>query len=262
MEVTNSNYFSTAVGLEYITNSQYHDFTGTPARKGCEARALNNILMRDENNSAKTTALLVGGYVDAYFEGSLEEYKEKNPSIFKKDGDLRAEYKRANDIIRFAQDDELFMNYMSGEKQVIFTGDLNGFKVLGKLDVLHDHSFVDQKAMADMNDVYCKGIGYVNFIDAYGYADQGALYQHLIEQNTGKILPFFLAVLTKEAQPDKAVIHIPDSKLKASLNVIEGYLSRIFAIKQGFIEPIRCESCDYCKATKKLTNTISYEDFL
>ena len=40
--------------------------------------------LRGEYQEEKTTALLVGSYVDSYFEGTLDKFKLENPEIFTK----------------------------------------------------------------------------------------------------------------------------------------------------------------------------------
>ena len=42
---------------------------------------------------------------------------------------------------------------------------------------------------------------------------------------------------------------------------IKNHIGIIQAIKQGGLEADRCESCDYCRSTKKLTRVISAEEF-
>ena len=37
---------------------------------------------------------------------------------------------------------------------------------------------------------------------------------------------------------------------------------RFQAIKEGLIQPTRCERCDYCKSTKVLDRAIVYDDFV
>lgn len=263
MEVTNENYFSREVALRYFSNSQIHDFVGTPMHKGCEANAMHRIENRDIASENKTTALLVGGYVDAYFEGSLDEFRRKNPSIFKVNGDLKADYKRANEIIEFAKLDPFFMKYMNGQTQVILKGDIFGHPFIGKLDVLHEKAIVDGKVMKGIDKEWIKGQGKMNFIDAYGYPDQLSIYQELERQRTGIQKPVYLAVLTKEPVPYKGIISIPQWRLDDSMNLLkEVGLDRLQSIKNGEIEPTRCEECDYCKSTKKIETVISYEDFL
>ena len=126
MELSATNYYSNEANMEYMSVSQYKDFAGTYGRRGCEYTALKKL--SGEWNPEKTTALLVGSYVDSYFEGTLEVFKKENPEIFTKTGGLRAEYKKAEEIIKRIERDPFFMQCMSGEKQVIMTGDLFGTK--------------------------------------------------------------------------------------------------------------------------------------
>lgn len=51
----------------------------------------------------------------------------------------------------------------------------------------------------------------------YGYDIQGAIYQHI----EGHMLPFVLAVGTKETEPDLAAMYIDDTDLAAALAVVE-----------------------------------------
>ena len=100
--------------------SQYKDF------QKCEAMAMATL--NGEWEKPKTTALLVGSYVDAWFEGTLDEFKAEHPEIFKRDGTLKADFQQAEEIIAFVQKDPKFMEYMAGEKQIILTAELFGAK--------------------------------------------------------------------------------------------------------------------------------------
>ena len=77
---------------------------------------------------------MVGSYVDRYFEGTLDAFKSEHTEMFKKDGNLKAEYVKADALIQRAERDELFMKYMSGEKQVIMTAELYGTPWKIKMD--------------------------------------------------------------------------------------------------------------------------------
>ena len=83
--VTGKNYFDPEIQMAYMGASQFKSF------QRCEAAALAELEGR--YCTPKTTALLVGSYVDAHFEGALDAFKARNPEIFKRDGSLRAEYK-------------------------------------------------------------------------------------------------------------------------------------------------------------------------
>ena len=92
LELTNENYYSTEADREYMSVSQYKDFCGTWGIKGCQFMAMERL--NGNYPEKKGLPLLVGGYVDAYFEGTLEKYKAEHPEIIKKDGSLKADFLR------------------------------------------------------------------------------------------------------------------------------------------------------------------------
>ncbi|MGL6015628.1 MAG: PD-(D/E)XK nuclease-like domain-containing protein, partial [Selenomonadaceae bacterium] len=120
-----------------------------------------------------------------------------------------------------------------------------------------DGAIVDQKIMRDLEDVYSEEeMQRVSFVEAWGYTLQGAIYQAV----EGNMLPFVLAVGTKEKNAtDIAALYIDDRDLAASLAEIEERAPRFQAIKEEKIDPVRCERCDYCKATKKLSTIVNYK---
>ena len=208
--LNNENYFSTENQLKYMGVSQFKAF------EKCQASALAEV--KGDFVREKTTALLVGSYVDAHFEGSLDLFMAKNPEIFTKKGELKSEYKKANEIINRIEEDELFMEFMSGEKQVIMTGEIEGVPVKIKIDSYHPGKMiVDLKCMKDFEPIYVKEKGRMNWIEAWGYDLQGAVYQEIVRQNTGLTLPFFIAGATKEKVTDIAVVEVPQSYLDVEL---------------------------------------------
>ena len=72
-------------------------------------------------------------------------------------------------------------------------------------------------------------------------------------------LPFYIVSVTKERDPDVAVIQIPQYALDTALKVVEAKIDRFDLVKHGEIEPERCEVCDYCKKTKRLEEPSIYE---
>ena len=54
--------------------------------------------------------------------------------------------------------------------------------------------------------------------------------------------------------------YIADEDLAAKLAEVEDRAPRYQAIKEGREQPHRCEHCDYCKATKRLTAIRNYKD--
>lgn len=271
--VTPENYYDPDINMAYMGSTQFKAF------QRCEAAALAEL--RGEYVPKTTTALLVGGYIDAYFSGELPLFQARHPEIFKRDGQLKAEYLHAQDVINRMEEDELYSLLMSGAKQVIRTGFIAGVPFKIKIDSLLDglscekivHRFpkaaaalglcdgaiVDQKAMKDMASVWSSEDGCrIPFVEAWGYDLQGAVYQAI----EGHMLPFILAVGTKEDSPDLEALYISDADLAAKLAEVEDQAPRYQSIKEGRIQPVRCEHCDYCKATKRLTAILNYRDLL
>lgn len=247
MILTNANYYSVEANLEYMSVSQYKDF------RSCEAMALATV--RGEWEKPKTTALLVGSYIDSWFEGTLDAFKEENPEIYKKNGGLRAEFIQAEELIAFVQKDPKFMEYMAGEKQVIMTSELFGTPWKIKIDSYHPgEKIVDLKVMKSMDRVMGK-----SFVEHWGYDLQMAVYSEVVRRVTGLDLETFLDVVTKQEPPDKDVIHIPRWRRSDILSDVERYMPRIIAVKSGQVEPERCGVCEYCRATKMIKEPIDFE---
>ena len=132
MVLTAENYYSQEANEEYMSVSQFKDFCGTYGKMPCEFTAMEKLKGRWEEPKSK--ALMVGSYVDSYFEGTLDKFKTENPDLFKRDGTLKAEFVKADEIIQRIERDDYFMKFMSGEKQVIMTGELFGTKWKIKMD--------------------------------------------------------------------------------------------------------------------------------
>ena len=253
MKLTKRNYFSKKANLEYMSVSQFKAF------EKCEASALAEL--KGKYTREKTTALLVGSYVDSYFEGTLANFIKENPEIFKKDGTLKAEYMQAEVIIQRILKDRLFMDYLSGEKQVIMSGNICGVPVKIKVDSLHTDKIVDLKVMKDFKPIYDPFCGEQPFFEAWGYDLQGAVYQEIVRQNTGEQLPFYIAAATKEKEPDIDIIHIKQSLLDAGLERFKRNAGRFDAIKKDIVPAFRCEKCEYCKSTKVLEEPTESDDY-
>ena len=109
---------------------------------------------------------------------------------------------------------------------------------------------------------YHADVGNMNFLHEWGYYIQGAVYQRVVEINTGKKLPFFIAAVSKEKEPDIQVIACEQSLLDDALAEVESNVPKILALKNNEIDPIRCEQCDYCKHTKVLKVPIWSSDLI
>lgn len=242
MTLTNENYYSNIVNRDFLSVSQYKQF------QRCEAAAMAQL--SGEWEQPKTTALLVGSYVDAWFEGTLDSFKEENPEIFKKGGSLKSEFVQAEEIIKRVQKDALFMAYMGGKKQEIRTADLFGAKWKIKIDSLLPDKIVDLKVMRSMERIMGK-----SFVEHWGYDLQMAIYAAV----EGNDLDTYLAVVTKQTPSDLEIIEIPKWRREELLDEVQRNLPRILAVKAGEREPERCGVCEYCRATKILTAPIDFD---
>lgn len=253
MEITTDNYYTSEANLHYWSVSLFKAF------EHCEASGL--ALARGEYQREATTALLVGSYVDAYFSGELPRFISLHPEILKRDGQLKAEYVKAAEIIERIESDRLMMQYLTGDKQVIRTGELFGVPWKIKMDVWGGVRIVDLKVLKDTQPIYEHGFGWRHFVEFYRYDIQGAIYQRIEQISSGreKPLPFYLAVATKEKEPDIDLIQLPQPVLDTALKVVEARIERFDLIKQGLVDPRRCEECDYCKRTKVLRKARVYD---
>lgn len=239
----------------YKDNHDYLSYSRIRKFIHCEEGAF------DFTKEQSSKAFLIGGYIDAYFSDELEEFMQENPEIFNsRTGELKADYKIAEKQIQRIQQDELLTHYMSGEKQAIMSGEICGVPFKIKMDsYLKDEAIVDLKVMSDFKNVYSDLYrSYVNFVEAYDYDIELAIFQEIVFQNTGKKLPCYLVCVTKEEVPDIGLFEIPQEKLDKALDIVYNALPRYKQIKEGKIKPYRCEKCNHCKRTKK-AKKISYE---
>lgn len=262
--LTNENYYSDAANKDYMSVSQFKDLIGTPFHTACESTGVRRLRGLIPKKTSKS--LLVGSYVDSYFEGTLDQFKEENPDIFKKTGDkgLKSEYLQAEDIIARIERDALFMDHISGQKQVIMTGKLFGVDWKIKMDSFRPSIAIDDmKIMKDMQPIWSDVIRRkVDFIRYWGYDIQGAIYQAIVEQNTGCRLPFFIDCATKEIPSDLSVIEVTQPYLDAALAFVEQNIEHAIALKEGTVDPKKCGICGSCRAAKVLTAPITIEDII
>lgn len=270
--VTAANYFSPEIQMAYMGHSQYLDFCR------CEAGALAKL--RGEYAEPISESMLVGGYVDAYFSGELEQFEAEHPELFRKDGAPKMLALQAQDIANRMEEDELYCLLMRGKKQVIRTGEIAGVPFKIKIDSLLDAAtcleivdrfpeippsvlglcdgaIVDQKVMRSLDNAWNAEYRLpMSFVETWGYDVQGAIYQTV----EGNMLPFILAVGTRETPPDLRALYIPDGDLTAKLCEVEDQAPRFQAIKEGREEPRRCEHCPYCRATRSLKTIVHYKE--
>ena len=232
IKLNQSNYYSEKANMQYFSISQYKDFMK------CEAMALAKIT--GAYKPEMTRAMLIGSFVDSYFEGTQEQFIKENPAVFTRKNELRSEFRKANQIISRIENDELFMKFMSGEKQRIMTFEMFGVPWKMKMD-----SYLPGICITDL-----KIVAKFRALPFWRYDLQGAGYQKGVEIVTGERLPFYLAVATKERTIDLDVFQIPQSTLDAALYEIERNIGHYAEVKAGLVPPTYCGECDYCKSIK------------
>lgn len=261
MKLTEQNYFSKEANMEYMSSTQLKSLVGSMGRPACEERALK--LLKGEIEEEKSTDMIIGSYVDAYFSDDMQEFLKRNgDSIYTKSGTKYAQFKQADVMIERALKDKLFMEFMGGEHQKIFTGEMFGAKWKCKLDSYHKGKcIVDLKCVNDIyKTFFVKDYGQMNFIEYWGYVTQLAIYQAIVEQNTGEKLPCYICAIDKTTHPAIEIIQIPDDRMSIELSLIEYDVKHAIALKNGEVKPLRCGKCAYCKDTKVIQSPITLDE--
>ncbi len=270
LELTAENYHGHQANLDYLSASQLKAFLS------CEAAAHAEIC--GAYSRPDTAATLVGGYVDAYFAHTREAFIQEHPEIFKRDMTLKSEYGQAERIIERIREAPLLAAMLSGVPQPIFFGEIDGLPFKGKFDsllsaaqcaqicdrwpamseqlLMADGAIVDLKVMKDLGAVYRPGQGRMSFVEVWRYDLQLAVYQRL----EGHRLPCFIAAASKEPVTDLRLIHLPQYQLDSAWAAALPFARRAQAIKAGDARPERCESCDWCRATRLIESAMDFED--
>jgi len=234
MKLNDDTYYSKEANQAYFSVSQYKDFCK------CEAMAMAKI--RGEYEQKQTKAMLIGILCDRWFEGTLEKLRQESPNIFYcRNGALRADFRKADQIIKRVQQDERFMQYMSGEKQKILTFEMFSAPWKMKMD-----SFVNEICVTDL-----KVVQNFKSLVFWRYDIQGAVYIEGVRCALGQDLPFYLACVTKESVPNFDIFQVDRPTLDLALSEIESKMPRFIKVKAGIEPPNYCGMCGYCKSVKK-----------
>lgn len=259
--LTDENYYSKEANKRYMSIHQFLGFIGYMGVHGCEAKSMAEL--NGEYSEPPTKAMLVGSYVDSYFEGSLDRFKAEHPEIFTQKGELKAEYKQAEKMIAKCTADDKFMKSMAGEKQRIMTASLFGCDWKIKMDSYQPGvAITDLKTTSDLHKAWRTEEGYVGVVEYWAYTLQAAIYQKVVEINTGEKLPFYFSFVVKEDEPELALVYVDQDTLDDSLAFIEENMPKVLAVKNGDVEPVRCGKCEYCKRTMKIKKPIHFTELI
>ncbi|WP_084552437.1 PD-(D/E)XK nuclease-like domain-containing protein [Bacillus cihuensis] len=262
MEINKDNYYSKEIDRHYFSVSQYKSFLK------CEAATMAK-LNRDYEEP-KSDALLFGSYVHSWLDDTQDQFKEENPILFSTrgatKGQMKAEYKLADEMIKVLKLDPFVMMALQGEKEIIMTGDLFGAPWKIRMDVYNPRNgrFADLKTVKGIYEKYWReDIGYCSFVEAYGYITQMAVYTEIESQNRGgDWLENFIVAVSKQDPPDKAVITVDHTSLNIELEDVQKNMERFIAVKSGVEKPDSCGTCHYCRRNKMLNTVLDYRELI
>jgi len=286
--LTRENYFSPEAEALFLGSSSFkawdrcHD-------NGCEAR---EVAKREGKWTDKPNSnFLLGSYVHAWSEGTLPEFINEHPELFKKGGcELLAKCTLGDKMIECFKNDSAMMKMREGAKESIFTGEINGVDFKIQVDILNvlECRFADIKTTKEIHGKYWNDEDrvYESFIKHYDYPLQFSIYAEILRQNYKQILEESLNIYTKKQLekfielvknnryldcyilavdkqeiPDHEIIRMNIEELISDkLEEIEMKIPRIMAVRNKEIEPMRCEKCEYCRSTKKIIEPIHWLD--
>ena len=256
MDLTEQNYYSSAINLSYFSVSQYKAFLKCPAAAMAE--------LKGEYIQEKGRALLLGSYVDEMLTGTKESqvaFLEGNKSeLFKRNGEPYADIVQADETIARVKQQPLMMKYLGGQHQVMMTGEISGIPFKIKMDSYQPGEYIaDLKYMSSLRSPNL----FEPMIKYWGYDIQAACYQEIIRQNTGEKLPFYFVVATKEKPAHLAVGEINQWNMDEALETVKKRIQNFQKIKLGELPAERCEdyNCEYCTSTKVITEPIDTDLF-
>ena len=277
MKLTNRNYYNKEANISFMSASQFKDF------RKCEAMAM--AMLKGEYESQSSKALLLGSFVDEMLTGTKKSKEKfivenradlfqkssnlvkcseeelaallKEPSfhLFSADNKPYAEIVQALETIERIKRQPLMMKHFKSRHQVIMTGEIAGVPFKIKMDNYKAGEFIsDGKYMASLRSPNLFEL----MVKFWGYDIQGAIYQEIVRQNTGKRLPFYLDIATKEIPSHLAVAEVNQYDLDEALDVVKAWAPRYQAIKNGEIQPERCGEyhCSYCTETIQITEPV------
>ena len=209
-------------------------------------------------------AMLFGSYVDAYVEGTLEQFKAENPEMISSrgatKGQLKATFKQADDICQYIDNDPIFSKFMSGDKQTIMTGEIGGVPFKIKMDSYSKGIAInDLKVMWKITDSNGE---FFDFLTPYGYDVQMACYQEIVRQNTDEQLPCYICAVAKQTPINSVIVHVPQHVLDRALYRVESQIARMYEVKMGYSEAVGCGVCDECISNRSKTPIISFDDLI
>ncbi len=235
----------------YLDKTQERDPTNVyqAASKSCEHQLLT---------PEKLSAYLAKPKIEAlmYPDGRVYKVNGKN---FKK-GDPKkphAEFLAVDNTVRvFKEKHQDLLRWMVGDYEVEVHEAIHDLAVLGYIDVLHQERdqtwIIDLKCLKNLDDEWN------HLKHAYEpwwrrYVMQLVIYRELYNKAAGEWAKIGIVVCTKENPPNFDFIELNDQEMNGEeLELFLKYEQLAIGIAAGE-EPRRCNKCDYCRETVKIT---------
>lgn len=252
MKLTSENYFSGEAMAAYMSYSQFKKF------EECEAAAYANIV-------EDKACFIEGHFFEALLNDTGSAFVAQHPEMCTKKGTLYANFERIVASAEAISRQPVLMSVFDRcEEQVILTGEIAGVPFKGCIDLFDRETLnaYDTKCVRDFKPIWSEAErSRLSWYFAWGYQYQAAIYRELIRQNFGSVGKMHLIAATKEPVPDVGFYQFDDEILDGALSIIETYAPKYQAIKDGKVEPTRCECCDYCKSTRFIKEPVIIEEF-
>lgn len=258
--LTAENYYTLAMDQAYCSASQFLEFVGRPLYPACEERAVAKY--KGEYIQETTRAMLIGSILDALWEGcDSDELLNRFPDCVSTrgatKGELKSEFKIALTMYERSLKDPVFCKLMSGNKQTIMNGSIEGLPFKIKMD-----SFVEGICITDLKTTkdtsmdcryYIPDSGErLPFYLAMSYDVQLAVYREIVRQNTGDTLRCYVAAVDKNEHPMPLTLELEPRVLDKALDYVKSKIEYVTMLRNGEIENLaRCETCNYCRDTVK-----------
>lgn len=293
--LTDENYYSREADMEYMSCSQFQSFGECEAKALAKLQGRwieeekEAFLVGNYFHSYFESKEAHEKFCEEHFDNI---YKTNEITVQKKTKDAPAiketvitgkyaPYEMADKMIQVAENDPTIKRFiqMEGNCEQFMVGDIFGFPWRMKMDKYMPQSrmIVDYKTVANIYETkYDSEKGErVTFVEMYGYIFRAAVYSMIECQNVsgesfqsvynklkdGSLsLPnFILICISKQDYPDKELVRLNHRQAYVyELEKLKDKLHHYQMIKEGRTLPKRCGTCDYCRATKKITGIKPY----
>lgn len=253
MQLTKENYFSKEADLKYMSVSQWKLFNE------CSAKAYATI--HEMEDATFKSAFLEGHFFEELVAGDAKLFLAQHPEMISSRGatagQLKSEFKIVLNAAEKFNNQKFFKDIINKcEKQVILTGKINDVEVKCCLDLFDKatNSIYDIKCMKDFKEQWSSADKrYIPWYYHWGYVMQLAVYREIVRQNFGEPKEIGLLAATKETIPDIQANAFRNDLLDLELDIFKSKIKYFNDIKNGKIEPVPCNTCDYCKSNKEIT---------